>query len=210
VHGLDYDSYLRERDYSGPVDPNRGVFLDSYFPFHPDFVYSEYSPGITFCKYYPLLCDFFDYLEQKLSTHIVIAAHPRSHYEDRPDFFGGRPVIRGRTAELVKQSGFVLLHNTVAINYAVLFKKPMIFTTTDEINRSFSHPSAEGPSVDWLASFFGKKAHNLNNKIEIDIEKELILNEKAYHAYRNAYIKKDGSEELPFWQIVANGIKGLK
>ncbi len=97
----------------------------------------------------------------------------------------------------------------MSMNYAVLFKKPMIFITTDKFNRAITNSLVEGPSIEWFASIFGKKAHNLNSKININIDEELVVNETAYNAYKNAYIKKNGSEELPYWQIFANHIKGL-
>jgi hypothetical protein len=42
------------------------------------------------------------------------------------------------------------------------------------------------------------------------LEKELVINEEDYCDYRNLYIKKDGTDELPFWQIVANRLKVME
>jgi len=209
VHSLDYDIYLRERDAPVSIDHNMGVFIDQ---FHGTDMISLGRPAAVISEeYYPLLCRYFDCLEKKMCVRIVIAAHPRSRYEKQPDIFGGRQIVRGKTAELVNKSSFVLLHNSFATNYAVLFKKPMIFLTTNKINQNFVQGTVEDPSVEWLSAFFGKRAHNLNEKIEIDdIEEELFTDEKAYKVYKNAYIKKDGTEELPFWQIFANHIKNFK
>jgi hypothetical protein len=204
VHSFDYDIYLKQKDVSVLVDENLGVFLDEYVPFHPDYVFTGDKPRVTAEQYYPKLRDFFDYLESTYNVKIVIAAHPRSHYESHPGYFDGRPVIRGKTVELVKKSGFVLLHNSTALNYAVLFKKPMIFFTTDGVNKSLVDP----PSIECLAEYFNKKSHNLDeaNSKNIDFEKELRVDDERYNAYKNEYIKMDSSEERPFWQIVANRI----
>ena len=210
LHSLDYDHYLLKKDSPESADPAMGVFVDQYLPFHPDVTYIEGNLAKTTPEeYYPILCNFFDFLEEKFSVRIVIAAHPRSKYEEHPDVFGQRNIIRGKTAELIRQSGFVLLHNSIAIDYAILFKKPVIFVTTDKIDESFNRPYAEGPSVEWLATFLGKKAHNLSSEIEIDFEKELLIDEEVYHFYKNSYIKKDGSEERPYWEIVSDYIKAL-
>jgi len=211
LHSLDYDHYLSMKDSPVSKDTQMGVFVDQYLPFHPDAVYIEGTlVETTSEEYYPLLRNFFDFLEKKFEVRIVIAAHPRSKYEEHPDVFGQRDVIRGKTAELIRQSGFVLLHNSIAINYAILFKKPVIFITTDEINESFKHPCAEGPSIEWLASFFGKKAYNLNSEIEIDFAKEMLIDKEVYRSYKNSYIKKDGSEERPYWEVVSGYIKALE
>jgi hypothetical protein len=202
VHFYDYDKFLMENEKPSHVDPKVGVFLDECLAFHPDNI-DMAVPAVKVEEYYPLLCTFFDYLEQTRGVRIIVAAHPRSKYDEMPDLFGGRAVIRGKTVELVKKAGFVILHQSMSLNYAVLFEKPMIFITTDKVEEYL----IEDPSPEWLATFFGKKLHNLNDTIEIDFTKELTVDRKAYRAYRNAYIKKDGSPELPFWQIVANRIK---
>lgn len=53
----------------------------------------------------------------------------------------------------------------------------------------------------------GKKAINLNEPLQVNLQNELILDEKVYMNYKNAYIKKEGTEEILFWQIVANKLK---
>ncbi len=205
LHTLDYDIYLKKKNFSTQADLMTGVFLDEYVPFHPDYVHLGLKPFSTPEKYYPLLCRFFDLLEKEYDVRIIIAAHPRSCYEDYPDCFGTRPVIRGRTAELIKKSSFVILHCSTSINFAVLFEKPVIFTTTDDLKQS-----GEGPMIDAMASSLRKKVINLENTMEIDLEKELVINEGAYRDYIKSYIKKDGTEELPFWQIVANRLKVME
>ncbi|MCX5811387.1 MAG: hypothetical protein NT178_02425 [Proteobacteria bacterium] len=203
VHSYDYDTYLGLKDLPQAKDPSVGIFLDEYLPFHTDYLYLDLPVKISADEYYPALVRFFDYIEESFNVRIVIAAHPRSHYEEHTDYFGGREVVRGKTAELVQNAGFILLHNSTAINHVVLFKKPMIFFTTDNVNASI----VEDPTIEWLASFFGKKAHNLDRKVSIDFDEEMLIDEGIYRRYRNYYIKKDGTEELPYWQIVANRLK---
>lgn len=206
AHYYDYDIYLTQADKLGPVDINTGVFIDEYLPFHPDYAYSGLSAPVTPDEYYTRLCSFFDYLESKNGSKIIIAAHPRSRYEDLPNYFGGRPVIRDKTSELVRTSGFVIMHTSTAINFAILYKKPVIIVTTDKYDEGWS----EDPTPEWLANFFGKNVHNLDYPFELDLQKELYVDEKKYHAYRNFYIKKDGTEELQSWQILANRIKNIQ
>ena len=205
LHTLDYDIYLKEGSKLGQTKKNMGVFLDSYLPFHPDYVGQQLSNPTTPEGYYPSLCNFFDFLEENYSVCINIAAHPRSKYEEHPDYFGGRPVIRGKTVQIVKESEFVIAHSSTALNFAVLFGKPVIFITTKELQQGF----CEGLFIKLMASWFGKLPINVDNSIEIDWDKELTVDDEAYSKYKNCYIKKNGSEELPFWQMVSNKIKTL-
>jgi len=204
LHTLDYDIYLKERNKLVEPKKNMGVFLDEYLPFHPDFIHMQEKPYCTAEEYYPHICKFFDLLEGNYGVRINIAAHPRSRYEELPDYFGGRSVIRGQTVNMVRESEFVIAHCSTALNFAVLYNKPVVFITTEKLEQS-----PMGPFIKLMASWFGKLPININNPIEIDWDKELTIDKKAYSKYKNCYIKKNGSEDIPFWQGVSNKIKEL-
>lgn len=205
-HTLDYDIYLREKEEDVVREERRfAVFLDEYFPFHPEYVYMGINPPVSADEYYPLLCNFFELLEKKYDTNVVIAAHPRSAYEKHPDYFKGRLVVRGKTSQLVRKSDFVILHHSASMHFAILYKKPMIFIGMDKLLKNSFH----GPLLNFMASMFSKKVINLDEITFENLEKELFIDKKAYNAYKNDYIKKEGTEEIPFWQIVANRIKKM-
>ena len=69
-------------------------------------------------------CKFFDYIEHKFHVRIIIAAHPKSNYDAKSDYYQGRTIIKGDTARLVKDSSFVIASQSTAINLAILFNKP--------------------------------------------------------------------------------------
>ncbi|MFA5099321.1 MAG: hypothetical protein WC547_00365 [Candidatus Omnitrophota bacterium] len=205
MHTLDYDLYLDELRNPPSVDDRQAVFLDEYIPFHPGYDYLGVKPFITDAgEYYGLLCAFFKNLEDSYNLHIVVAAHPRAHYERHRDFFQGRPVLKGRTPGLIRNSSFVIGHVSTSVNYAVLFKKPVIFVTTDELDKS-----VEGVWIHNIASFFGKRVYNLNKVRGIDLAEELTVDRALYDTYKDSYIKRAGSQDLPFWQIVAQGLKEI-
>jgi hypothetical protein len=203
LHTLDYDIYLNEKNKPIEVVDHQGVFLDEYLPFYPAYQYLGFRPFIMKpVDYYRLLCKFFNHLEDKYHMDIIIAAHPRSDYKKIDNYFEGRPVIKGRTAELVRNSSFVIAHASTSLNFAVLFEKPIIFVTTDELEKS-----PEGVWIHNIASLFGKNAYNLSQIDDINVSNELNINKQVYEKYKNYYIKRIGTEESPFWEIFANKIK---
>ena len=204
LHTLDYDIYLCEKEKTYNTEEHLAVFLDEFVPFHSFYLYLGLKPFATADCYYPVLNKFFDHLESNYGVNTIIAAHPRSDYEKHRDYFNGRPVIKGRTAELINRASFVITHASTSINFAVLSPKPIIFVTTDQLEKS-----PEGTWIVNFASLFGKRVNNLNKIDSINIAEELKINHKLYEKYKNDYIKKTGSEELPFWQIFANKIKAL-
>lgn len=202
VHSFDYDLFQQEKEIQDDINPKVGVFLDEYLPYHGDNMAAG-LPSVPADKYYSQIRQFFGHLEDQFDVKIIIAAHPRSHYEDKPGIFGDRPVIRGKTSSLVKQSGFVILHQSMSLNYAILCQKPMIFIMTDDAEKYL----IEDPYPQWLADYFGKKLHNLDCGFDLNFTEEMKVNDHAYRSYKNDFIKKEGSAELPFWKIVADRIE---
>lgn len=201
IHAYDYDRYLAERD--SPREERRiAVFLDEFLPFHPDFILCGGQSPVAAGQYYSSLNSFFDLVESQAGLKVVIAAHPRSNYENAPDFFNGRACVRGMTASLVKECKLVLMHVSTAINFAVLFYKPITFLTCLDIDRSW-----EGLQIREFARWFGKTPIFMDGRNVIDWEKELLVDHNRYKDYKRAYIKSDKSEDLPFWQIVAGRLK---
>ena len=93
----------------------------------------------------------------------------------------------------------VICHDSTAIQYAVLFGKPVIFVTTDELSRAY-----EGTSIEKVAAELGKKPINLDrvDLRTVDWRNELKIDFDKYAKYRSKYIKADGSPDLPLWTIV--------
>lgn len=203
IHSLDFDIYLNNTE-DNREERNIAVFLDEYYPFHHDEIFSGIPHATTADEYYPILCRFFDYIEKELNLEVVVAAHPRSHYEKMLDFFQGRRVIRGKTVDLVKGAKLVILHSSNSLNFAVLYRKPMVFITTDRLDGS-----RNGKIIRQWASNFNKTPINISRKIDTDLKSEMWICEEYYKKYTHNFIKAEGTEELPFWQIVANKIKSI-
>jgi len=198
-HIFDYEIYLNIMKQSIKLDKKQVVFLDQYFPFHPDDPIGNHI--ISAEDYYPRLCRFFDYLEKKYGIHIVIAAHPRSQYETKTCLYGSRTITRGRTAELVSASWFVILHDSTSVSYPVLFKKPMLFITTDLLQK------ARMGVTEQVAGLFNKRVLNIDQSYEFDENSELTVSDKLYEEYINKYIKKSGEDDTPAWQKFADYLK---
>ena len=201
VHAMDYDFYLKDRNNSS-IERPIAVFLDSYLPFHPIRFYRMEKSPISADKYYSILNKFFNLVEDRLGLEVIIAAHPRSQYEKHPDCFEGRKWVRGQTFRLVKESKLVLTHSSTTINFANLFYKPVIFLISSDLEKA-----GRGSLIRGMAGWFGKKPIVMDNNRNIDWEFELTVSKGHYDNYRQAYIKTDHSEDLPFWQIVVNRLK---
>lgn len=206
AHNHDYDEYLRNLNKS-KAQENIAVFIDLG---SPQFPWDEYLPkGVTHLtvgRYYPSLCKFFNYVEESLGVKVVIAAHPKSNHGEHPEYFGKRKTIRYQTHELVRSSKLVISHASTALSFVVLEKKPVLFLTTAEYKIDLGYSK----KMEEMATDLGKSLINIDETpYFIDWEKELAVNMDLYSTYKQNYIKRDGSENLNTWEIVANRLKSF-
>ena len=208
LHTLDYDIYLdainkRDVDRKGS---GKAVYLDIPSPrFKRDALAIGKKSVLSEERFYPSICSLFDLLEAKFGLKVEIAAHPGSDHEMYPDYFGKRLVVSGKTCEMVMRSEAVITPGSTAMNFAVLFNKPVIYITSDEYETS--NRISEGQRS--MAASIGKKPVNIDRLTGIDWDSELSINKDIYCRYVKDYIKKPGSEDINAWQIVANRLKCL-
>ncbi|MCK9630274.1 MAG: hypothetical protein M0R30_01415 [Methanoregula sp.] len=210
THYWDYDIYLNHKDEPNDSYKKTGVFLDQYLPLHPDCLYMGIEYPCTPDSYYPKLCNFFKNLEKKMHAEIVIAAHPKSDYDNLPDYFCGRTIIKGDTARLVKESSFVIAHSSTSIDFAVLYQKPIFFITSDDLEKMITGKNIIGIDIHAMASELGRLPINIDHLSDFNWENEVKINNMAYLSYKNLYIKKQGTPEKPLWEIFCSYIQQKK
>ncbi len=205
-HTLDYDLYLEDKQKT-PIDEfrnkNYAVFVDEYLPFDIYRIKMGAKKFDSPKKYYSKLCKFFEYIEGEIKFEVVIAAHPRSKYNNLIDYFGERSVIYGKTLELIRDAKIVLAHFSTALSFAVLYNKPILFFSTSEMEQS----KIDKSYILAYSSSLNKNYTNIDEVYDIDWGKEKIIDSKAYSDYKEKYIKRSSTEEKYFWQIVADEIK---
>lgn len=135
INAHDYDEFVRVR--SAPtrlVDARYAVFLDINLPYQSDLAVCG-LPVIAAAEYFAAMNGFFQRIERELGMQVVVAAHPKTAYG--AERFEGRTTMRGRTAELVRDASLVLTHTSTSLSYAVLNRKPLMFTHTEAMRREY-------------------------------------------------------------------------
>jgi hypothetical protein len=205
THNFDYDIYLALAKSPRATSERYAVFIDQDYCFHPEYIYQSIRPLATPKKYFPALCNGLKAISDALKVQVRVAAHPRSTYQQRGvDAFAGFGVEYGRTAELIKDCEVVVCHDSTAVQFAVLFGKPTIFVTTDELMIT-----QEGTAIATMAAELGKSPINLDREDlrKVDWRTELHIDAEKYAKYRRRYIKADGSPEMPLWEIVIDHVE---
>lgn len=137
VNSDDYDNYLRLRDAPRLIPERYVLFLDEYLPLHPDAALFGIR-NITPDEYYLELNSYFDRVEARFGMPVVIAAHPKAFKYNEHDYFNGRQIYFGKSAELSRDAHFVLAHDSTSINYPIAFGVRLHFITSHNIERTIT------------------------------------------------------------------------
>jgi hypothetical protein len=205
AHSLDYDIYLRERRASESSTSPYAVFLDEDMIYHSDYEHSGTTSPTTAEAYYPAMKRFFDYVERVTAMPVKIAMHPRSAFERQRELWIGRDTVQGMTSQLVRDASLVLCHLSTSLAFPVLWRKPLIFLTTSDIDRT-----AMGKGIALRSALLGAPLVNVDVKPGEQAALDPIpsVDEAAYARYAANYIKRPGAPELPVWHLFSDYVEG--
>lgn len=206
INTVDYE---RIRDIEKLTVPNLieekyVVFLDEYYPFHTDLEICGLK-AVPYEEYYNELNRLFKNIEDKFHLEVVIAAHPKAQLYKEKDFFEGRKVIFGKTAELVKYSKFAMVHDSTALGFAIATEKPLLFLNAELIKKSM-------PDVYQVISFIGQYLNAPiiffdNREYDIPIP---VVDKGRYEEYKYNFLTNKETEELNSGEIFVKEIVNCK
>lgn len=207
INHPDYEKY-KYLPHPPAVNGKYIVFLDTYFPYHPDLkhFYQFSNDNITACakKYHDSLNEFFSFLENKYQMPVIIAAHPKSAYTGEE--FGGRKTIKYQTDNLVANSSLVVMQTSNSISYVALANKPIVFILTDASNQIPRYKYA----TQLLAQLFNKKAYNIdkmrNRYSEIDCSQ---IDDDKRNAYIYTYLTSKDTENSKNIDVIKSVLKQI-
>ena len=194
-HSGDYIDAMRifKEDYCKFKTNKYVVFLDQYLPFHGDNDFSGIK-RVSENFYYKLVNEYLSKIEDKYDCEVIIAAHPSAVKYEEHNYFGGRKVIFNQTAQLVLNSLGVLTHNTTAVSYAAIYRKPIIFMSVPDLS-------------DYDMGVMRQLAEELGSKIvDISMGDDVCfdpIKEDAYQEYKANYLSL-ANDNISNAQIIGN------
>lgn len=199
INNLDYDEYLKLSN--NIVKSDYILFLDQAYPNHPDFKRYKLSFVVNEQKYWNSIFKFLDNLSLKYKLPVKVALHPKNIKIDNKIMVKYDTHLNN-TAKLVKDSSLVIAHDSSSVQYAVLWQKPIIFISTDELERSKEHFNY----ICNYANALNKKVVNIDKNIDFIDESFLNIDKKIYKLYEENYIK---SYDMPvsYWDKVISTLE---
>ncbi len=177
INHPDFESFMIDSD--ALIKENYIVFLDVYYPLHPDLVYYYKFKSTSAEDYYSLMNKYFDHIEQRFNTKVIIAAHPKSMYKG--DEFGNRLIIKYQTNNLVKFASYVITHESNTLSYIALSNKPFAIVYPD----SYRLKPELFDYLIKLANYCDKTLYNLDkcdwDKIEYSALEDVVRENYIYN-----------------------------
>lgn len=177
------------------------LFLDQYVPYHNDNRLSG-LPKIDDKKYYKSLNSFFSELEKKYGIPVIIAAHPSASTYNISNPFEGRDFYFNKTMALAPGSAAILTHFTTAISAAVVYNKPIILLTSDEI---ISLRPLHNSYIEQFSFELGAPVVNMDHTREESFEIKSI-DEKKYKDYKYKYLTNPETENTNNFENISKVI----
>ena len=206
IHTYDFDCYLRnENTICQPKSCEEYIlFYDQNFLEHKDITNFGIKKWIANENIYiKEINNFLLKVEREYGLPIVIAAHPTATNSDLKKVYGSREIIYGNTCGYTKNAKFVITCMSGAINYAVLYKKPILFWSCYQLKNTDLY-------LEWQCV----KCKILKGKI-LDISSEwtekiecYLTNPNNYEAFIK-YITSNLSEKRLFFDIVVDYLNKL-
>ena len=175
LYSYDYGNYLSDKNKKRIINKKYALFIDENIIYHPDNFNSNYPKvPATKKRYYKSLINFFLKFEKINKVKIIIALHPTTNKKIANNFKTIKK-YSNLTGRLLRDAKFVLLHSSTTKHIAAVYKKPLLFLTTNEINKS------------WFFNYIKQNSELFNSKIiNIDDYDEKI---EKYKIEKDKYSK---------------------
>jgi hypothetical protein len=204
ANSSDYSNTLRLNE--AVIDTqNLAVFLDTGFPGFPrDEIVEKIVEQVSGTDWYPKINQFFKFVELTLATRVDIAMHPKHVGRNHQPMFGSRLTFGGQTPEMVVKCSLVIATNSTSISYAVVFAKPLILVTSDQIQNGRDQYKAS--LIANIAKETGAKIFNIDREYTgQELRDALVIDHAKRDSYKRKYLtsRTDGK---PNYQVLLDEV----
>ena len=128
------------------------------------------------------------------NVKIIISLHPKANDKNFTFFFKNYNILKlPSSIELIKHSKGVITSYSTAIDFAILYNKPIIMFTNNEINL-YKYPIIEA-----LSKYLEISVVNIDNKC--NLRKEDVVNKANYGKYISDFLVNESDKSLTFFKI---------
>ena len=182
LHSNNYDIHLREhKNFKKRMNNNYDIYIDQNIPVSSDSILRGEKLSIPAKKYYQELNRFFDSLEKVTRREIIISAHPKCNLDQLKKYNSNRRIVfSSNSANDIFFAKNVIVCYSMAISFAILYKKNLILITNTSINKY------KKSILNGISKYLKIKYVNISEQFEI--KNSFITDKSMYSAYSNDFI----------------------
>lgn len=201
THSFDYETTLAQKKII--KKSNLGIFIDENLITHPD--YNLFGLTISNYKkeYYNLMRQTLKLFEKKYNMKIIVCVHPSLINKNYKNFYKGFKCIIGKTEKYSNMASIVFIHQSTAISFPVINKKPLVFLNYSKLKGSFLYEN-----IRRMSQLFNKKEYFIDREIIPNKKNDFKINKKCYLNYLDNYIVHPNSNKrTSIWHELVNALK---
>ena len=197
-HSFDYEEYLLKRHIPTDRKGRYAVYIDEDIANHRDNFELGLEHPVTGDEFFKSLRRFIDRFEKESGVTVIVAGYPSAKYGKHPEWLKNIEIVTGKTAELISGADFVFLHASTAVSFAVMWRRPTIFLTSNQICKSWYYSR-----VKFISTLLNAPIINIDLKEceQLNIKQLEKIDQASYESYQNTYIKSTMSPEVSLWSI---------
>ena len=184
------------------------VYVDEALRDHPDYEIIDFAPPIQGDVFYKSLSAFFDRVEQTTGLKIIIALHPKASYrqDELVELFGERLVASGKTSQLIKEAALVFMHNSTSVSSAVIYRKPIAFLTSAQIDQSWLRSE-----LDVRSSWLNQPVISIDDPTDAEISRlrSNAIDHAAYQKFEINFLRTPNATKGSAICVIANRFETL-
>jgi hypothetical protein len=193
-HQKDYEFFIQNKKKKIHSLNKKIVFLDQNVPYHSDLIalgVNDINPK----DYYSSINRFLEKVSNKFKIKAHVCCHPRAKIKKIKNFFPNISISVGDTLKQIKNAKCLIVHDSTALNFGILYSKPIIYIYNNALMRSkWPHVS----ETMFAAKKLKKKIYNIDVEEKLffnNFKKELKVNNLNYWIYVKNYIKYKGTNK---------------
>ncbi len=206
IHSFDYDRYMETRE-KNEINEKYIVYIDSgWGNLDQDKVLTNYyDPWDKNANIWDKLESVFDKLERYYHLPVIVAGHPHTKYTSRS--LCNRKIIFNKTSELVANARFVIMQWSTSVSFALLFKKDILALIDNDFKKTDYWRQCCIPNY----KYFGITPCNMDIPKMAESPWEYVhkIDEQTAQKYISEYIKKPGTPEKLFAEVVEEKIREI-
>lgn len=191
TNNFNFDNCLDIKKKKIGIKENFILYLDEGLYCHDDHIYMNFKNSHLSNKndFIINLKNFFRKVEKKYKMPVYISLYPRFNYKNQKKIFNGFKTFKGNTALLVRNSKLIIGHTSTALDYPVIFEKPINLIDSLNFNTYLKL------NIKNLQTSLKLNLIDLENGVS-NLNFEVI--KKNYSEYKKLYIGNDNQKKKSY------------